>query len=193
MKKLAVLMFALLLPSVLLAQGPGSQFGGPGQGRGAKADGQGFGQGQGRGMVFFKDLDLTQEQRTQLRALKDKRQDTRGSWSEMKGQRDELRQLLADPNVDESEIRRRAEQMREKQAKMFSQRLDNMLEVRRIVGPEKFGKMADKFRERMQERIEGGLGNGGGAGPGAWGANGRERGQRFQRFGRGQGSQSGGE
>lgn len=143
MKKLVVLILLLMLPVMAMAQGPGKGF------------------GHGKGLGFFKDLDLSQEQRDQLRALKDKRQDMRGSWSELRNEKDELHKLFSDPNIDEAELSKRANEFRERQSEAFAQRLDHMLEVRRIVGPEKFGQIADKFREKMKGRFgraQGGMG-----------------------------------
>jgi Spy/CpxP family protein refolding chaperone len=106
----------------------------------AYAQGPGFGPGQGRcGDCgnYGKSAPLTQEQRTQLQALRQKFMDETATLREsMRAKMQELRSLWSDPNADSDAILAKEKELRPLQDQMRDAAVQHKIEARKVLTPE---------------------------------------------------------
>jgi len=99
--------------------------------------------GEGRKM---RDLNLTKEQREQIKEIRQKYKEQREGKSreEIKTQKDELKKAMGG-NASASQLKAlflKVEKLKQDQAKL---RFDQMLEIREVLAPEQRTKMAERF------------------------------------------------
>ncbi len=99
-------------------------------------------------------LDLTPEQMEKLRELRAAhREASRGHMEEMWKLQLKMRELMADPDANEKEIKSLYGKISGMRAEQFSRSLEQRKEVRKIFTPEQLEKLG-KFRSRMAGRSE---------------------------------------
>lgn len=97
---------------------------------------------------LFKDLNLTADQKKMLDENKAKhREDIKKLFEEMKTDRAAIRQELQKPELDMGKINQINDEMKKVQAQMLDNKLQSVLEVRKILTPEQFQKFMAKIEE----------------------------------------------
>ncbi|MGA2775813.1 MAG: periplasmic heavy metal sensor [Candidatus Omnitrophota bacterium] len=100
---------------------------------------------------IYNDLGLTNEQRKLLEENKNKyREQTKALFAQMRQKMTLLRQKLEKSELNIQEIQQTNNELKQLQAQMLDNRLERILEVRKILTPEQFRKFEDKMNERME-------------------------------------------
>ena len=127
-----------------------------------------------RGPRWLQDLDLSAEQIEQMQAIRTQYDDQmRDQYDQMRTARDEMHDLLKDPNTSGDRLRQQHATLQTLQQSLGDLRFESMLEMRELLTPEQRATLA----ERMDQRREGNGGDrrGPGGGP-RGGPGGREPG-----------------
>ena len=133
---------ALLVAGMATAQGPGM--------RGQNCDGSGSMIGC-RGGPFFdrekliQELELTPEQETAMQEFRGRNMALRQKQRGIFAQRMELNHLLRAEVVDEEAIRAKAAELHSEMAGVQSERIENLIALRRTLNPDQFAKLMDKL------------------------------------------------
>jgi len=99
---------------------------------------------------IYNDLGLTGEQKKLLEANKNKhREQTKALFTQMRQEMTLLRQELDKSELNMQTIYQINNEVKQLQAQMLDNRLEGILEVRKILTPEQFKKFEDKMNERM--------------------------------------------
>jgi Spy/CpxP family protein refolding chaperone len=155
-KLIAVGVVALMAASPLAYAEP--QGGGPG------GDGPGYEGAEPKG--FFKELNLTQEQKDKLKAQREsKREANKALREQLKTKMQALHQEIAKPGTKEADVAGLVAEVNSLKAQMFSQMIDGVFAMKEILTPEQFAKMQAKHQERMNKMKERWGKKGPGAGP----------------------------
>lgn len=97
-------------------------------------------------------LGLTPEQKAKLEEFrKAKREEQKAHFDKMRKLRQEMRELMEDPEANEKDILNLYEQMSGLRTERFKNSLRERNEFRKILTPEQLEKL-DKFKSRMEER-----------------------------------------
>lgn len=127
-------------------------------------DGPGFGPGprgdeskmEGRFEEMNKELGLTKEQAEKLRAHRlSQRQANQALFQQMQDKREALRAELEKTTVDSGKAKSLNEELKDIHNKMADQRLNGVLEVRKILSAEQFKKLRELGEKRREERRDG--------------------------------------
>ncbi len=98
---------------------------------------------------FFAQLNLTEDQKKQLSEnKKQKRENMKVLFGQMKSQKAALKQELMKPSLDMAKINEIQSQMKANMAQMADNRLNSILEVRKVLTPEQFSKFLSLMEER---------------------------------------------
>jgi len=98
---------------------------------------------------LYNDLGLTDEQRKLLKENKNKhRERTKSLFSQIHEKADLIRQQLQKDQLNTEEIYQTNNELKKLQAQMLDDRLESILEVRKILTPEQFKKFIVKMEER---------------------------------------------
>lgn len=136
----AVLTAGLLLQPALAQPGPGGGTGGHSNKRSEEC----FKQGEGPGCLH-EELNLTEEQKEKLHALREKGKAARMEHMEkMKGVREKMKAELAKEKPDGKMLMKFAAQTADLVENMTKQRIDHLLEVKKILNKEQFEKLLSK-------------------------------------------------
>ena len=101
---------------------------------------------------IYDQLQLTEEQKKQLEANKEKqRTQMKASFEQMKSFREAMRQELMKSNLDMNKVNGIHVQIKNLHSQMADQRLDSVLEVRKILTPEQFARFHSFMREHRQQ------------------------------------------
>jgi Spy/CpxP family protein refolding chaperone len=140
-----------------LNQGPG--MGPPAEaGQGQFRKGMHKGQGEMRGgmMGMFKKLNLTEEQKTKLKAQRESaKTQIQSLRPQMKTEREKLMDQMFDPNVSKQQLLTQADKVANLQSKLHKIRIENMADLKTILTPEQkqiLQQEAIKRKEKMKSR-----------------------------------------
>lgn len=101
------------------------------------------------------ELNLTPEQRQQMKEHHQaSREEMRSLREKMKENRKALAEELKKENPDRRNINRIASQMKEVQGEIIDQRIDNFLEMKKILTPEQYQKLSE-IREKKRKEHKG--------------------------------------
>jgi Spy/CpxP family protein refolding chaperone len=116
------------------------------------------GMGGGAGLSFktLKALDLTNEQQTQIDAIRESHRETMKTlWSELRTiHTDITNKLLASGDVTAADFTEQSERAAQLGAQLFSERLAVGLEIRNVLTPEQLAKAAEVVAEKRTRRAE---------------------------------------
>lgn len=107
---------------------------------------------RGKAGQFFKELDLSQQQREQMRGLRPQRERMQELGAEMRKQRRELGDMLRSESKSDAEVMEGVEALNKTLSDLNVTRVKNMLEMRRILTPQQREKARDMLRKKWQER-----------------------------------------
>ena len=103
-----------------------------------------------RRQEIYDDLGLTGEQRKLLEENKNKhREQTKALFTQMREKMTFLRQELEKKELDMQTVYQTNNELKRLQAQMLDNRLERILEVRKILTPAQFKKFGDKMNERI--------------------------------------------
>jgi len=156
---------AVLLVVGLMAGGPGvyaeSQDGGaatagdPGAlPSGSGDDGSGYGRPDPK--EFFKELNLTPEQKEKLKVQREaKMESTKAVRDQMKKKMQALHEVVAKPGTTRAEVSGLIDEVNALKGQMFAQNIDGIFAMKEILTPEQFAKMQDQHKGWMQKKHDG--------------------------------------
>lgn len=99
---------------------------------------------------FFKDLNLTADQKKMLDENKAKHKEAvKAIFDKIKGERDLMRQELQKPELDMGKINQINEEIKKLEAQKLDSMLQHVLEVRKILTPEQFKKFTEKMEKHQ--------------------------------------------
>ena len=135
----AVMVMAMLGTTAAYAEGMGPG-GHHGQERGEKGE-------------FYKELNLTPEQRDQVKAQKEATKAQKQELREaMKAKRAELKAELAKKDLDRARVNVITTEMKAITAKLVDMRVESIIALKKILTPEQFQKMQDKMGQHREKR-----------------------------------------
>ena len=150
-KLIAVLLIALLVVPVTTSFAERCSYSG-GYGEDHEARREKFKEKMDR---LSEDLNLTPEQKDQMKAHhKESRQTMEKLRGEMKEYRKALKEELKKENPDRPAIARTVAKMKDVQGRMIDQRVNNFLQMKKILTPEQYQKLSE-IREKKKEEWKG--------------------------------------
>ncbi|NOZ02103.1 MAG: Spy/CpxP family protein refolding chaperone [Deltaproteobacteria bacterium] len=125
---------------------------GPGFGPGGRGPGPGM-MMMGRCLINSPDLDLTDEQRSAIRDIRETaRKEMLAGRDEMKNLRDSFINAFADPNVPESRLKEISDSIHAKMSAFKDRRFADFMKVRAVLTPEQLGKVPGIVKECRSRR-----------------------------------------
>ncbi len=121
---------------------------------------RGFGKGHKRGTraMMFRGLDLTEEQKTQIRQIRQtSKEKIKPIREQMKANRQKLAELSAGGNFDQAQVQTIAAQQGSLSAQLIVERESVKSQIFQILTPEQKAKAAEigaQRKQRMQERMQ---------------------------------------
>ncbi len=116
--------------------------------------GKGFKQGEGK--EFFKELNLTPEQKEKLKAQREaKREINQALREQLKTKTQALHEAVAQPGTKQADVTGLIADVNSLKGQMFSQNIDGVFAMKEILTPEQFAKMQEKHKSWMQKKHEG--------------------------------------
>ncbi len=102
---------------------------------------------------IFDQLKLSEEQKKLLEVNKEKqREQMMASLPRMKAQKEALHQELMKPRLDMNKINTIQKQLKKNMVQMADNRLNSILEVRKILTPEQFSQFLNLMKERRKNK-----------------------------------------
>jgi protein CpxP len=142
-KRKLLLLTALLIAPALRAEGP---YGGP------KDDGR----REQKIEEMHKKLGLSAEQAAQLREhRKAHKEESRALFDQIKTKKHAVKEELGKADFDEAKVRALSGEIKQIQNQLADNKLESILQVRRILTPEQFRQFSDLMRERLDGKDKG--------------------------------------
>lgn len=136
----AVFAAAVLCSGVVYAQGPES---------GSAPSKEMMEKMNARRDQLYKELNLTDEQKKALEENKNRhREESKALFEQMRAKRDLMREELQKDKLDMGKINQLQNELKQSQSQMSDQRLQGILEVRKILTPDQF----KKFMANMEDQ-----------------------------------------
>jgi periplasmic protein CpxP/Spy len=109
--------------------------------------GRGYGSKQRKD--FMKDLNLSSEQQTKIKAIRDQnKQDTQGLREQLKTLHQQMKSLGV--NSTDDQLRQQHEQVKNLRQQLEDKRFEEMLAIRKVLTPEQRAKLAQKMPRKNQ-------------------------------------------
>ncbi len=103
---------------------------------------------------WLEDLNLSEEQRTQIRAIREGNQaEMQALHDQLRAEREAMHTLMAS-DATEAELRSQHDKLQTLHQEVADQRFENMLAVRAVLTPEQRAKLGDLLEERRETRRE---------------------------------------
>lgn len=138
---------AVLMVAGLMAAGPVAYAENEGN---SPEGGKGYKHGEGKD--FFKELNLTPEQKEKLTAQREaKKNNNKAAREELKTKMQALQEEIAKPGTTRADVNGLVDQVSALKGQMFSQKIDGVFAMKEILTPEQFAKMQTQRKEWMQK------------------------------------------
>ena len=150
MKNKRTKIVAVLMVAGLMAVGPAAY-------AASKGDNPEGGKGykHGKGNEFFKELNLTPEQKEKLKAQREtKKAEHKAVREQMKTKMQALHEEISKPGTTRADVNGLVNEVNTLKGQMFSQMIDGVFAMKEVLTPEQFAKMQAKHQERMNQRHE---------------------------------------
>ena len=109
-----------------------------------------------KGQEIFAQLNLTEEQKQQLKKNRSNhREKMKASFEQMRSYKQALRQELMKAELDMGKINQIQSQTKALQGQMADERLESILEVRKVLTPEQFAQFSASLGKVRAERFSG--------------------------------------
>lgn len=120
------------------------------------------GKAEERGVRMTQELNLSQEQQDQMKALRTKSKDAhKAEREEFRTKKNELNDLLKASSVDKKAIDTKIKEISALTEEKMQNRVEHLLKVKEILTPEQFEKFLQMKEERMKQHRGKGKGHGG--------------------------------
>ncbi len=104
---------------------------------------------------IFKELNLTEEQKSKLKQTRKAQHETmKGLRTQMMKKHAELKDTLSKPDVSRASVEPIATELKALQAKIMDCRLDGIFAVKEILTPEQYATFQEKVKEKVGDRKE---------------------------------------
>ena len=103
---------------------------------------------------LHKELNLSEDQRQALKALKETRQQNRELQMKVMQQRKELNEALRSGLYSESQVMDRVREINESSAQLNTGRVRNIIDLKKALKPEQLSKLRDFMKQHRQQRQE---------------------------------------
>ncbi len=142
---------AVLMVAGLMAAGPVAYAENEGD---SPEGGKGYKHGEGKD--FFKELNLTPEQKEKINAQREaKKNSNKAAREELKTKMQALQDEIAKPGTTRADVNGLVDQVSALKGQMFSRKIDGVFAMKEILTPEQFAKMQTQRKEWMQKKHEG--------------------------------------
>lgn len=119
----------------------------------------GKGYKHGEGKDFFKELNLTPEQKEKLKAQREaKRESGKATREQLKVKMQALHEEIAKPGTTRADVNGLVGEVNDLKGQMFSQKIDGLLAMKEVLTPEQFAQMQAKHKESMGNKKHEGWG-----------------------------------
>ena len=116
----------------------------------------GKGYKHGEGQEFMKDLNLTPEQKVQLKAQREARKEAgKAAREQLKAKMQELHKAISEPGTKRTDVNGLVGEVNALKGQMFAQRIDGVFAMKGILTPEQFAKMQEHQKGWAEKRHEG--------------------------------------
>ncbi len=154
MKNKLTKIVAVLAVAGLMAAGPVAYA----QSEGDNPEG-GKGYKHGEGKEFFKDLNLTPEQREKLKAQRETgKENNKAVREQLKTKMQALHEVIAKPGTTRADANVLLGEVNALKGQLFSQMIDGVFAMKEILTPEQFAKMQAQRKGWMQKKHDEGWG-----------------------------------
>jgi len=107
--------------------------------------------GQGEDQGFFKELNLTAEQKTKLKAQRESKESNKALREQLKTKMQTLHETIAKPGTTRADVNGLVVEVTALKGQMFAQRIDGIFAMKEVLTPAQFAKMQDHRKEKMKE------------------------------------------
>lgn len=108
------------------------------------------GEGRGRGLGRLEQLDLSDEQKAEIKAIHEQaKADTEDLRGEMREAKEAMKNLFAN-DASENQLRRQHQAVQNLHQELGTERFETMLKVRRVLTPEQRARMVELRQQRHQ-------------------------------------------
>ncbi len=146
-------LIAVLAVLGLMATGPLAYAGSEGEGQ---TSGKSWGHGKGQSPDFFKELNLTAEQKEKLKAQREGKKDERKALREqMKTKMQALHEAISKPATKRADVNGLVGEVNAIKGQMFAQKIDGIFAMKEVLTPEQFAKMQAQHKARMDKMQDG--------------------------------------
>jgi Spy/CpxP family protein refolding chaperone len=142
---------AVLTVAGFVAAGPVAYAGSEGN---APEGGKGYRHGQGK--EFFKELNLTPEQKETLKTQREaKKEEHKAAREQMKVKMRALHDAISKPETKRADVDGLVAEVNALKGQMFARQIDGVFAMKEVLTPEQFAKMQAKHQEGMNRKHEG--------------------------------------
>ncbi len=118
--------------------------------------GKSWGHGEDQG--FLQELNLTQDQKTKLKALREgKKESSQALREQLKAKMQALQDAISKPGTTRASVNGLVGEVTALKGQMFARKIDGVFAMKEVLTPEQFAKMQAHRKEKMKE-MRGGWG-----------------------------------
>lgn len=118
---------------------------------GDNPEGKGYRRGEGK--EFYKNLDLTAEQKEKLKAQREaKKEAGKATREELKTKMQALHEEIAKPGTTRADVNGLVGEVNDLKGQMFAERIDGVFTMKETLTPEQFAKMQEHRKDRQEWR-----------------------------------------
>ena len=112
--------------------------------------------GHGEDQGFFKELNLTPEQKAKLKAQREGKKDSHKVLREqLKTKMQALHEAISKPGTTRADVKGLVGEVNSLKEQMFAQRIDGIFAMKEVLTPEQFAKMQAHHKEKLKDKKEG--------------------------------------
>jgi Spy/CpxP family protein refolding chaperone len=102
---------------------------------------------------IFDELDLSEQQREQLHAMREDPKVARENYQQYSKERESFEALLKDPSSSPQQLNKQLDKVVALQSEMSKKRLQRMVDLRQVLSPEQLNDFFEKMSQRRQESM----------------------------------------
>jgi len=107
----------------------------------------------GEGKEFFKELNLTPEQKEKLKTQREaKKENNKAMREQLKVKMQALHEAIGKPGAKPTDVSGLVAEVNALKGQMFSQSIEGVFAMKEVLTPEQFSKMQGQYKERMSKK-----------------------------------------